>query len=150
MTRARVFGETPISDSDLLEATAALDRTIAAIRGRWKCVPWRFLDERADPAVSPTGAPYIEIVSGILHTAQHPGRDIEIWCSSPAAAAQVMLDGIVHYGHAGKTLYWRIEPELNYYDDAIARHRDHFPERPGDQEWHPIRVWASYCRLLIV
>ena len=74
---------------------------------------WFKLGPQGNYAQAPTGESYVEVLSGGV---KDEGEHIPLLCSSPELAVELWRKAMFAYAgppDKGKTLYWRIPPEMN-------------------------------------
>lgn len=90
-------------------------------------------------AFAPTNEPYVEFISG----GHNGGLPFECYCLTPEYAVEHWIASVERYAkdRVG-VLYWRIRPELDYFDYELAHD---YASANGNK----LRVWKVYGRLLI-
>ena len=87
----------------------SFETAVAEVQRRFRCVP---REPGRDPATSPTGRQYREILTGVDERAVD-GRTLQAVYFSERHAAQAWFDEIMRLGAGKSVIYWRIEPELD-------------------------------------
>lgn len=139
MTVTPLFQEPPYDfTNDMIMARKAISRAYCKIEQEFNCI------DGLEGHLAQTGEPYVQITVSGIHSEE---SFISGFTSSIDSACAALLSHV--YKHAegkGKTLYWRITPEIEGF--TLYREASSINDKPYPY-FKAIPVWKVYTRLLV-